>query len=113
MKLEDLVSPLELCKQIPEGEFKDSALEWVNVNYVTRKWAVRMRRAWTTSTSLRSQCEAHPAPTLAEILEELPTVVGSTPHKKFLVFFDTRNIDSSYQIGYAATSGTSGRDGKI
>lgn len=26
--LQDLVPPLELCKQIPEGEFEDSALVW-------------------------------------------------------------------------------------
>ena len=27
--LEAIVPPLELCKQIPEGEFEDSALVWV------------------------------------------------------------------------------------
>lgn len=28
-KLESIVPPLELCKQIPAGEFEDSALVWV------------------------------------------------------------------------------------
>lgn len=28
MKLEDLVSPLELCKKIPAGAFDDSGLVW-------------------------------------------------------------------------------------
>lgn len=27
--LKSIVPPLELCKQIPEGEFEDSALVWV------------------------------------------------------------------------------------
>ena len=29
--LERIVPPLELCKQIPEGEFEDAALVWVYV----------------------------------------------------------------------------------
>ena len=29
MKLEDLVPPLKLCRQIPEGAFAESALVWV------------------------------------------------------------------------------------
>lgn len=28
-KLKNIVPPVELCKQIPEGEFEDSALVWV------------------------------------------------------------------------------------
>lgn len=28
-KLESIVPPVELCKQIPGGEFEDSALVWV------------------------------------------------------------------------------------
>ena len=28
-KLESIVPPLELCKQIPAGEFEDSALVWL------------------------------------------------------------------------------------
>jgi len=67
MNLEQLVPPLELCQQIPQGAFADSALVW------TRTWCrgepcVQPREeanenGWTTYA---------PAPTLAEILETLP-----------------------------------------
>ena len=32
-KLEKIVPSLELCKKIPAGEFKDSALVWVDGYY--------------------------------------------------------------------------------
>ena len=55
-KLEDLVPPLELCRKIPSGKFDDSALVW-----------------WGHHVYMRSHGDAvTPAPTLAEIMKELP-----------------------------------------
>lgn len=44
MKLEELVPPLELCKLIPEGEFEDSALMWVEDVHPTLTPFVEPRR---------------------------------------------------------------------
>lgn len=40
--LEDLVPPLELCKQIPEGSFEDSVLTW-NEGYVKGNFVIEQR----------------------------------------------------------------------
>ena len=56
MRLEDLVPPLELCKQLKPGEFEDSAMVWM-----------------TDGTCEPRRCSAYiaaPAPTLAEIMNE-------------------------------------------
>ena len=55
-KLETLVPPLELCRQIPEGKFADSALVWLGDGVVERSLVL---------------CDTYPAPTLAEILAAL------------------------------------------
>ena len=62
MELKDLVPPLELCKQIPEGEFSDSALVWV---YDGESWWVNAREFDATPEI------EYPAPTLQEIMENL------------------------------------------
>lgn len=58
-KLEDLVPPLDLCKQIPHGFFDDSALVWEKYDDF-----VCPRGIAVPLTSI-------PAPTLAEIIYEL------------------------------------------
>lgn len=81
-KLEDIVPPLELCKQIPAGEFEDSVLVWdIHGHGKFDKWHVEKR----VNRSVRfgdygvmSPPHADiPAPTLAEILTELPFTDGS------------------------------------
>ena len=71
-KLEDLVPPLELCRQIPEGKFDDSALVWyratISGDYVC------LPRLYKNVDAART---AAPAPTLAEILEALYKMSGS------------------------------------
>lgn len=63
--LESIVPPVELCKQIPEGEFEDSALVWVDGNTQNPfEVFVEPRRYAIDGT----HC---PAPTLAEILESI------------------------------------------
>lgn len=74
-KLEDIVPPLELCKQIPAGVFEESALVW-DIHGKFDKWHVEKR----VNRSVRfgeygvmSPPHADiPAPTLAEILAKLP-----------------------------------------
>lgn len=65
--LERIVPPLKLCKQIPEGEFEDSALVWY------RFWGednVRPRDQWSGFNGERPV----PAPTLEEVLEAIGKV---------------------------------------
>lgn len=56
MKIEDLVPPLEICKQIPEGKFADSALVWLGERVYIRSG---------------EDAVTFPAPTLEEILMAL------------------------------------------
>lgn len=65
-KLEELVPPWELCKLIPEGEFEDSALIWINGNVIVRVADIPN----TFPPSMRKNI--FPAPTLEEIMKELP-----------------------------------------
>lgn len=64
-KLEDLVPKLDLCKQIPEGAFEDSALTW-NEGYVKGNFVIEQRGFGLHYIA--------PAPTLQEILAEIPDV---------------------------------------
>lgn len=61
-KLEDLVPDLELCKQIPDGAFADSALVW-DSDY--ERWYVTEREKADPDIAI-------PAPTLAEIMADCP-----------------------------------------
>jgi hypothetical protein len=69
MKLEELVPPLELCKLIPKGEFEDSALVWLNIDYVTIPWKVVERKF--SHYKMQRKKQSYPAPTLQEIIKEL------------------------------------------
>lgn len=63
-KFETLVPPPELCKQIPEGQFKDSALVWHMLECTgTQYLLVREQIEWGINPA-----EMVPAPTLEEIL---------------------------------------------
>lgn len=63
MRIEDLVPPLKLCKQIPKGKFKDSALVWCEdedgLELVMPREIAEFEK------------EGIPAPTLQEILEDM------------------------------------------
>ena len=65
MELKDLVPPVELCSEIPEGKFADSGLVWC---YDGDFWHIHDR----IMVIPFSEEDTHPAPTLAEILKELP-----------------------------------------
>ena len=64
--IERLVPSLDLCRQIPEGKFANSALIWMDDG---SDWWVNVRDYDP------SYDEAFPAPTLAEIMDELPRTV--------------------------------------
>ena len=63
--LESIVPPLELCKQIPEGEFEDSALVWV-------KDPDGIEMVLPREVAQFEHDEMVSAPTLEEIINELP-----------------------------------------
>ena len=69
-KLAYLVPPLNLCKLIPEGEFEDSLCIWVNG--LNSKPKVILR-PWDKKTI------AAPAPTLEEILYNMPPICRFRP----------------------------------
>ncbi len=68
MTLEDLVPPVELCKLIPAGEFEDGALMWFS-NYHFGGWHIEKREL---AVAFTDNGELYPAPTLQEIMVELP-----------------------------------------
>ena len=80
-----IVASLELCKQIPAGEFTDTALVWVYddvVGFLCRTSGCEQihKKEWQLEhnhprkIAIRRKCgqEIYPAPTLAEILKSLP-----------------------------------------
>ena len=68
MNLEQLVPPLELCQQIPQGAFADSALVWEEDFCVFGKLPPHVvpREENTYHTIIA------PAPTLQEIMAKIP-----------------------------------------
>ena len=78
-KLESIVPPLELCKQIPAGEFEDSVLVWKHheiffrgIDIMDQTDRVTFRADEQNDiVSTYSSTRYYPAPTLAEILDEL------------------------------------------
>ena len=62
--LESIVPPVELCKQIPAGEFEDSAMTWYNFHGIP---ILRWRDNLGKLTGVRPT----PAPTLEEVLDAL------------------------------------------
>lgn len=73
-KLEEIVPPLELCRKIPAGEFKDSVLVWrKRIGNISRDDRVKVREPEDISYKNEfAEVNYFPAPTLAEIMAELP-----------------------------------------
>lgn len=76
MKIEELVPTLELCKLIPAGEFKDSALVyfWLSPG---NKYIVTQRSETSCIPRVYPPCPCgmkyfYPAPTLQEIMSAMP-----------------------------------------
>ena len=78
--LESIVPPLELCKQIPAGEFEDSVLVWKHheiffrgIDIMDQTDRVTFRADEQNDiVSTYSSTRYYPAPTLAEIMAKLP-----------------------------------------
>lgn len=99
-KLESLVPPVELCKLIPAGEFEDSAHAWVLSNVVGfvcrtsgceqvsgQQWQLIRSNASRIIRARKRGEQIYPAPTLEEIMAELPatTVCGKEHHSDWYV----------------------------
>ena len=71
--LEKIVASLELCKQIPAGEFNDSALVWrERIGNFSRDDWVKFRAPEDISYKVESaEVNYFPAPTADEIMEKL------------------------------------------
>ena len=70
--LERIVPPLELCKQIPAGEFRDPVLVWKERIGNSRDARVKIREPEDISYKVESvEVNYFPAPTLEEILDEM------------------------------------------
>lgn len=68
-RLENLIPPLELCKQIPAGEFEDSALVWEKSEKYFQATEII---DYEYKVVARDESKGgFPAPTLAEILNAL------------------------------------------
>ncbi len=104
--LETIVPDLELCVLIPDGKFNESALVWSrtfrpyhegDVTVVENVCQRAMKHLQVTQYVSRQ--EVHPAPTLAEVLADLPP--GATG---FCTIQDTQSnyagckIDTSIQF---------------
>jgi hypothetical protein len=78
-ELKDIVPPLELCKLIPAKEFEDSVLVWKHheiffrgIDIMDQTDRVTFRADEQNNiVSTYSSTRYYPAPTLAEILDEL------------------------------------------
>lgn len=92
MTLENLVPSLEDCERIPAGSFPESALVWVKTH--TGKWVVGEAFLSCGIGSRRiTALEHYPAPTLTEILAELPygtTVMLDAPNMWVCINRDKR-----------------------
>lgn len=94
-KLETLVPPVDLCKLIPEGEFEDSAFMCEEAVGMASRKTLDIRiipRQRITSKPyidryLGREYYIYPAPTLEEIMAELPstTVCGKEHHSDWYV----------------------------
>ena len=98
--LESLVPPLDLCKQIPEGKFENSALVWT--------FDDRLMPRTIMIDGVRHYYRGFPAPTLQEILNELPkyneneVTLACVP--SFLPGDKGRIFGEAWSVGYTAKS---------
>ena len=110
-KLESIVPPLELCKQIPAGEFEDSALVWVYDDVVEilcrtsgceqihkKEWQLEYNHP--RKIAIRRKCgkEIYPAPTLEETMTSLLNYDG------WLLKIDSRFSLETFVELYSKTS---------
>lgn len=86
-KLEDLVPPLYLCKNIDQNEFAGSALAWF-ISLNGKRWVAPRG----SNRIENGECLFAPAPTLAEIFAKLPQTASVT-------WFTQEEYPNSYAVG--------------
>ena len=95
-KLEDLVPELELCKKIPEGAFADSAMVWMDDGHGGKICEPRRYAPY--------QHIIAPAPTLEEIMDELPKYNENEVSLALVPAFnsdgDIRIFGEAWSVGY-------------
>lgn len=102
-KLENLIPRLEMCKEIPEGAFTDSALVRIGGKRCPKLDILPRESLQRSQLELvqKGSWHLYPAPTLEEVLAELPTSILSYKGEKYyLAIFDARNKSGMWQIGY-------------
>ena len=112
-KLESIVPPMELCKLIPAGEFKDSALVWVYDDVVgflcrtsgceqihKKEWRLEHNHPRKIAIRRKSGHEIYPAPTLAEILAKIPAAINGVGVLELALDDRAENNDGRYVICY-------------
>lgn len=110
--LKDIVPPLELCKKIPAGEFEDSALmceatlgmasrQVLDIRIIPRQ---KITNNPYVDRKLGREYYIYPAPTLQEIMAELPPYAKN---EKILACcvpdwadFSARVFGESWRVGY-------------
>lgn len=95
MKLKELVPPLELCKLIPAGEFEQSALCWIDKEHaaVLPTDIASEQQPFIELRRYTIQGDEIPAPTLQEIIAELP------PTDSCVGYFCIYQGDNEWSIG--------------
>lgn len=73
-KLEKIVPSMELCKKIPEGEFRDTTLVWETYSSKYSIEPVVIDRETSESTPHEFVKNVYPAPTLNEIMDMLKDI---------------------------------------
>ena len=73
-EIENIVPPVDLCKKIPEGEFRNTALVWETYFSKHNIKPVVIDRETSESTPHEFVENVYPAPTLEEILEAIGAV---------------------------------------
>lgn len=94
--LESIVPPLELCKQIPAGEFEDSVLVWTA--HGVRSVEELSRLEFCKNLPIRKL--TFPAPTLAEILAKIPAAINGVGVLELALDDRAENNDGRYVICY-------------
>lgn len=91
MNLTDLVPPLYLCKLIPEVEFQESALYWGTQFNGTIADVFPRECGFCDKFHIVTDCIVSPAPTLQEILEDLPQGVELSRDSEWFCSLDMTN----------------------
>lgn len=115
MNLKELVPPLELCQQIPAGEFEDSAFIWDKTDTVgfwdgvdkdgnsiggfgkipAINWRVRQNFSERCRKRMKESgtvLNVYPAPTLQEILAVCKDIATLHPDPKYTKVFDLTKL---------------------